>query len=67
MANRMTVAWRDVLVRSDPDRCRRCIAVQSWAGAGTPFPGFYLYFPQRRNMAPKLRALIEHVRQWRGV
>ncbi len=30
-----------------------------------PFPGFYLYFPQRRNMAPKLRALIDHVRQWR--
>ena len=28
------------------------------------FPGFYLYFPQRRNIAPKLRALIEHVRQW---
>lgn len=30
-----------------------------------PFPGFYLYFPQRRNMAPKLRALIDHIRQWR--
>lgn len=30
-----------------------------------PFPGFFLYFPQRRNMAPKMRALIEHVRQWR--
>lgn len=30
-----------------------------------PFPGFYLYFPQRRNMAPKLRALIEHVRRYR--
>ena len=29
------------------------------------FPGFNLYFPQRRNIAPKLRALIEHVRQWR--
>jgi len=29
------------------------------------FPGFYLYFPQRRNIAPKLRTLIEHVRQWR--
>lgn len=29
-----------------------------------PFPGFYLYYPQRRNMAPKLRALIEHVRRW---
>ena len=27
-----------------------------------PFSGFFLYFPQRRNMAPKLRALIEHVR-----
>ncbi|MBA4208279.1 MAG: LysR family transcriptional regulator [Parvibaculum sp.] len=30
-----------------------------------PFPGFSLYFPQRRNMAPKMRALIEHIRQWR--
>jgi DNA-binding transcriptional LysR family regulator len=29
-----------------------------------PFPGFYLYYPQRRNMAPKLRALVEHVRRW---
>ncbi len=27
-----------------------------------PFPGFYLYFPNRRNMAPKLRSLIDHVR-----
>lgn len=26
------------------------------------FPGFFLYFPQRRNMAPKLRALVDHVR-----
>jgi len=30
-----------------------------------PFPGFFLYFPQRRNMPPKLRALIDHVRQTR--
>lgn len=29
------------------------------------FPGFYLFFPQRRNMAPKLRALVDHVRAWR--
>ncbi|TKT82594.1 LysR family transcriptional regulator [Aquamicrobium sp. LC103] len=28
-----------------------------------PFPGFFLYFPQRRNMALKLRALIEHIRR----
>jgi DNA-binding transcriptional LysR family regulator len=31
-----------------------------------PFPGFFLYFPQRRNMAPKLRALIEHIRSSNG-
>ena len=30
-----------------------------------PFPGFFLYFPQRRNMPPKMRALIEHIRRWR--
>jgi DNA-binding transcriptional LysR family regulator len=26
------------------------------------FAGFYLYFPDRRNLAPKLRALVDHVR-----
>lgn len=30
-----------------------------------PFAGFCLYFPQRKHMAPKLRALVDHVRQWR--
>jgi len=30
------------------------------------FPGFFLYFPDRRNPPPKLRALIEHVRAFRG-
>ena len=30
-----------------------------------PFAGFYLYFPQRKHMAPKLRALVDHVRRWR--
>lgn len=29
------------------------------------FPGFFLYFPDRRNLAPKLRALIDHVRRYR--
>lgn len=28
------------------------------------FPGFYLYYPSRRNQPRKLRALIEHVRCW---
>jgi DNA-binding transcriptional LysR family regulator len=27
-----------------------------------PFPGFFLYFAARRNLPPKLRALIDHVR-----
>ncbi|MGQ2917339.1 MULTISPECIES: LysR family transcriptional regulator [Rhizobium] len=30
-----------------------------------PFPGFFVYFPQRRNMAPKMRALIKHVQDSR--
>lgn len=31
------------------------------------FPGFFLYYPSRRNMAPKLRALVEHLRSLRPV
>ncbi|RCS25347.1 LysR family transcriptional regulator [Phyllobacterium salinisoli] len=27
-----------------------------------PFAGFYLFYPSRRNMAPKLRALVDHLR-----
>ena len=29
------------------------------------FPGFYLYFPQRTDMSPKLRAMADHVRAFR--
>jgi DNA-binding transcriptional LysR family regulator len=28
-----------------------------------PFPGFYLYYPQRRNASPALRALVEYLRR----
>ncbi|HUX32770.1 MAG TPA: LysR family transcriptional regulator, partial [Gemmatimonadaceae bacterium] len=28
----------------------------------TPFPGFYLYYPQRRQASAPLRALIDHIR-----
>ncbi|TYC52991.1 LysR family transcriptional regulator [Rhodobacterales bacterium] len=31
-----------------------------------PFTGFSLYYPQRQHIAPKLRALVDHVRSWRG-
>jgi DNA-binding transcriptional LysR family regulator len=30
-----------------------------------PFPGYYLYYPQRRSASRALRALVDHVRRWR--
>lgn len=30
-----------------------------------PFAGFFLYFPSRHTVTPKLRALIDHVRHYR--
>ncbi len=30
-----------------------------------PFAGFYLFYPSRRNVPPKLRAFVDHVKQWR--
>lgn len=30
-----------------------------------PYPGFYLYYPQRRHVSPALRALIDYVRRQR--
>lgn len=32
-----------------------------------PFAGFYLFYPSRRNVPPKLRAMIDHVRRWRDL
>ena len=32
----------------------------------TPFPGFYLYYPQRRHASPALRALVEYLQSVRG-
>ena len=31
----------------------------------TPFPGYYLYYPQRRHASPALRAFIDHLRRAR--
>jgi DNA-binding transcriptional LysR family regulator len=31
----------------------------------TPFPGFYLYYPQRRHASPALRALVDYLQQQR--
>jgi DNA-binding transcriptional LysR family regulator len=30
-----------------------------------PFPGHYLYYPQRRHASRALRALIDHLQRWR--
>ena len=30
-----------------------------------PFPGYYLYYPQRRHASRALRALVHHLRAWR--
>lgn len=30
-----------------------------------PFPGYYLYYPQRRHASPALRALVEHIKRAR--
>jgi DNA-binding transcriptional LysR family regulator len=32
----------------------------------TPFPGYYLYYPERRQASRALRALIDHLRQSRA-
>lgn len=29
------------------------------------FAGFFLYYPSRHNLPPKLRALVDHVKRWR--
>lgn len=29
------------------------------------FAGFYLYYPGRRNLAPKLLALVDHLQRFR--
>ena len=31
----------------------------------TPFPGYYLYYPQRRQASPALRALVDYLREAR--
>jgi DNA-binding transcriptional LysR family regulator len=39
--------------------------VEVLAEFSTPFPGFYLYYPQRRHTSPALRALIDYLLRMR--
>ncbi|MFT8245963.1 LysR family transcriptional regulator [Roseomonas sp. BN140053] len=45
---------------------RRGELVPVLEGFSPGFPGFFLYFPSRRHLAPKLRALVDHLRQRRA-
>ena len=57
------------LTLADQQRSREGIAsgelVPVLEEFSTPFPGFYLYYPQRRHASPALRALIDFLRHTR--
>ena len=57
------------LTLADESRSRDSIAngdlVAVLEEFSTPFPGFYLYYPQRRHASPALRALIDYLQQRR--
>ena len=50
------------MVRDDLERGE---LVRVLAAYCPPFPGCFLYYPQRRQASPALRALIEHLQRWR--
>jgi DNA-binding transcriptional LysR family regulator len=54
------------LTLADESRSRKTVArgelVPVLEEFSTPFPGFYLYYPQRRHASPALRALVDHLR-----
>ncbi len=49
-------------VRDAIERGELVSVLQKFCG---PFPGYYLYYPQRRHASRILRALIDHIRVWR--
>jgi DNA-binding transcriptional LysR family regulator len=53
---------REDRVRDDLDRGALVAVLDEFC---TPFPGYYLYYPQRRHASPALRALIEYLRRAR--
>jgi DNA-binding transcriptional LysR family regulator len=54
----ITMLWEG-LVREDVARGDLIPVLEEFS---TAFPGFYLYYPQRRQASPALRALIDHLR-----
>ena len=50
------------LVRDDVAAGRLVTVLDDWS---PPFPGFFLYYPSRRQVSPALRAFIDHMRSHR--
>jgi DNA-binding transcriptional LysR family regulator len=57
----LTLVYEDE-VRGDVARGELIPVLQDYC---EPFPGYYLYYPQRRHASPALRALIDHIREKR--
>ena len=56
------MAFEARVLTNDPDIDRgELVAVLE--EFSTPFPGFYLYYPARRQASPALRALIDYLLQ----
>ena len=53
---------REDRVRDDIERGDLVAVLDEFS---TPFPGYYLYYPQRRHASPALRALVEYLRHER--
>jgi DNA-binding transcriptional LysR family regulator len=49
----------DSRVREEVERGELVPVLEAFS---TPFPGFYLYYPQRRHASPALRSFIEYLR-----
>ncbi|MGQ0713797.1 MAG: LysR family transcriptional regulator [Gemmatimonadaceae bacterium] len=57
----LTIVYGD-MVRDDVARGTLVPVLEKYCA---PFPGYYLFYPQRRQATPALRALIDHVRRTR--
>jgi DNA-binding transcriptional LysR family regulator len=57
----LTIVYEDE-VRDDIARGELIPVLQDYC---EPFPGYYLYYPQRRHASPALRALIDHIQEKR--
>ena len=58
----LTIVYED-MVRDEVARGELVPVLEEYC---EPFPGYYLFYPQRRHASPALRALIDHLRAARN-